>query len=123
MTQKRLQFGKAGEAAAVAFLKKCGYRIVKQNFRTAVGEIDIIAEHKRVVVFVEVKSRSTVEFGHPSEAVSPAKQRKLAQTAESFLARYPLKDRDMRFDVVSVSGNPSDPDSLRIEIIEDAFRV
>ncbi len=123
MTKERLQFGKAGEDAAVAFLKKKGYRIVRRNFRTAVGEIDIIAEHKKALVFIEVKTRSSAEFGHPAEAVSPAKQRKLAQTAESFLARYKVKNRDMRFDVAAVTGSPDNPGSWNVEIIEDAFRV
>ncbi|MCH8158067.1 MAG: YraN family protein, partial [Nitrospinae bacterium] len=72
MTEKRLAFGKAGEKAAVAFLKKQGYRILKKNFRTAVGEIDIIAEQGRTVVFIEVKTRSGDKFGHPFEAITSA---------------------------------------------------
>ena len=121
MTEKRQKFGKAGEEAAVAFLKKKGYRIVQKNFKTAVGEIDIIAENDKAVIFIEVKTRFGGQFGHPSLAVSPHKQKKLVQTEESFLVRYKIKDRDMRFDVLSVTGSPDAPDSWNIEPIENAF--
>ena len=123
MTEKRLAFGKAGEKAAVAFLKKQGYRILKKNFRTAVGEIDIIAEQGRTVVFIEVKTRSGDKFGHPFEAITSAKQKKISRTAESFLSRFKVKDRDLRFDVVAVTGSPEEPDALKVELLQDAFRL
>ena len=58
MTQKRLQLGKHGEEATVKYIKKQGYRILEKNFRTKTGEIDIIAEDKKVVAFIEVKTRT-----------------------------------------------------------------
>ncbi len=123
MTRKRLNFGQAGEEAAVAFLKKKGYRILETNFRSAVGELDIVAEQKQTVVFIEVKTRSSPEFGHPSQAVTPAKQRKLAQVAQSFLARYKIQDRDIRFDVVSISGDPDHPKGWSLDLLPDAFQL
>lgn len=123
MTKDRLDFGKRGEKAAASFLKKKGYRILKKNFRTALGEIDLIAEHKGVLVFIEVKSRTGKAFGNPSMAVTPAKQNKIAQTARSFLVKYNINGREIRFDVVSVLSVKEDPDSLRVEVLEDAFRV
>ena len=122
MTKARLDFGKKGEKAAESFLKKQGYRILKRNFCARVGEIDLIAEHRDVLVFIEVKSRADHSFGHPSMAVTPAKQKKIAQTAEVFLMKHPVKGRQIRFDVVSVLPDPDDPDSLRVEVLEDAFR-
>lgn len=123
MTRERLDFGEKGEKAAQSFLKKRGYRILKKNFRNAVGEIDLIAEHKNVLVFIEVKSRMGRSFGHPSMAVTPAKQNKIAQTARLFLAEHNVNDREIRFDVVSVTPGGEDSDSFRVEAIEDAFRV
>lgn len=123
MTKERLDFGKKGEKAAASFLKKQGYRILKKNFSTAIGEIDIIAEQRGVLVFIEVKSRVDQAFGHPSMAVTPAKQKKIAQTARSFLAKHNVKDREIRFDVVSVLPAQDDSGSLHVEVLEDAFRI
>lgn len=123
MTQARLQFGKKGEEAAAAFLRKKGYRILKTNFRSKAGEIDIVAEHKKTVVFVEVKSRSSEEFGSPLSALTPFKQKKLGRLAQGFLARYKASGRECRFDVVSISGEPDRPQSWKIELLQDAFRT
>ena len=76
MTKERLDFGKKGEKAAESFLKKKGYRILKKNYRTKVGEIDLIAEHNNVLVFIEVKSRTDAALEHPFMAVTPRKQKK-----------------------------------------------
>ena len=121
MTQKRLQFGREGESVAVAFLKKKGYRILEKNFRSKVGEIDIIAEQAGVIVFIEVKARSNHEFGHPFNAVTPAKQKKIVQTAQTFLAQKRIVDKPMRFDVVALTLDPSD--TWEIELLENAFQV
>lgn len=121
MTQKRLQFGRNGELAAIKFLKKKGYRILEKNFRSKVGEIDVIAEQAGVIVFIEVKARSDHEFGHPFEALTPAKQKKIIQTAQSFLARKRITDKPMRFDVVALTSDPAD--SWKIELLENAFQV
>jgi putative endonuclease len=123
MTKERLDFGKKGEKAAATFLKKQGYRILKRNYRNSIGEIDLIAEHKDVLVFIEVKSRADLSFGHPSMAVTPAKQKKIAQTAQVFLMKNPVNGRQIRFDVVSVLPGKEDPDALRVEVLQDAFRV
>lgn len=123
MTEKRLKFGKEGEAAAVKFLKKRGYRILEKNFRSQVGEIDIIAEHDKVVVFVEVKTRTNEEYGHPVTALTPTKQKKIARTAQSFLARHKIDNRETRFDVVAITGLPDNPKQWNVELFEDAFRM
>ncbi|PIQ97014.1 MAG: YraN family protein, partial [Nitrospinae bacterium CG11_big_fil_rev_8_21_14_0_20_56_8] len=79
MTRKNLDLGQEGERKAADFLRSKGYRILQRNFRCAAGEIDIIAEDRKTVVFVEVKTRSGEGVGHPSLAVTPAKQKKIAQ--------------------------------------------
>ena len=123
MTWKRLQFGKKGEKAAESYLKKQGYRILKKNYRTKVGEIDLIAEHKNVLVFIEVKSRTDAALEHPFMAVTPRKQKKIAQTASCFLVENKVGDREIRFDVVSILPDNKNPDALQVEILQDAFRV
>ena len=121
MTQKRLQFGREGESAAIAFLKKKGYRILEKNFRSKLGEIDVIAEQAGVVVFVEVKARSDHESGHPFDALTPTKQKKIIQTAQSFLVQKRIPDKPMRFDVVALTLDP--PDTWKIELLENAFQM
>ncbi len=123
MTQERLHFGKAGEKAAVKFLKQRGYRIIEKNYRNKAGEIDIIAEHDQVLVFVEVKSRADAELGEPLEAITPYKQRKIGQVARGFLTRHKIENRDCRFDVVGIKGDPTQPKTWEIELVEDAFRL
>ena len=123
MTFKRQKFGKQGEEAAVSFLKKKGYRILQKNFRCSLGEIDIIAEHHRAVVFVEVKSRTGEEFGHPVEAITAIKRNKISRVAQVFSSRHNLQNRDLRFDVVTVAGDPGSPETWEVEVIKDAFRM
>lgn len=123
MTEERLEFGKKGERAAVKFLKKKGYKILEKNYRSPLGEIDIVAEQNKVLVFVEVKTRTGQEFGHPFTAVHPGKQKKILQVARSFLAKHKIQDREIRFDVIAVSGAPDQPKSWDIELLQDAFRL
>ena len=123
MTQERLKFGREGESAALRFLKKKGYRILEKNFRSKVGEIDIIAEQDGVIVFVEVKARADHEFGHPLNALTPAKQKKIIQTAQSFLSRKRISDKPMRFDVVALTSDAESPDSWKIELLQNAFQA
>jgi len=123
VTQERLHFGKEGEKAAVKFLKKRGYRIIEKNYRNKAGEIDIIAEHGQVLMFVEVKSRAGAELGEPLEAITPHKQRKIGQVARGFMAQHKSENRDCRFDVVGIQGDPNQPKQWDIELIQDAFRL
>jgi putative endonuclease len=110
--------GKRGEDLAAASLEKAGYRILERNYRCRFGEIDIIAEEGRVLVFVEVKCRRTELFGDPLEAVGPRKQRKISKISLHYLAERHLEHRAARFDVVAVHLSPAD---CRIELIRNAF--
>ena len=121
--QSAASFGKEGEEAAAAFLKKKGYRILEMNFRTKTGEIDIVAEHKRTVAFIEVKTRSKLNYGQPETAVNEAKQRKLFRVAELFLAKHKITERPCRFDIVAISGDPKEPKNWEFRLTQDAFRL
>ena len=94
--------GYLGERAAERFLKRKGYKIVARGLRLRGGELDLVAVDGRTVVFVEVKTRRSEQFGRPAEAVSPAKQRYLTRAALFYLKRHGLLEYESRFDVVAV---------------------
>ena len=117
-TQK---FGKLGEDLAVLYLEKKGYQIKERNFRIRAGEVDIVAVDNDVLVFVEVKARSGVEFGSPAEAVTLKKQQQIAKAALFYINKFDLHNFDARFDVVSVIiKNTKTP---QIELIKNAFEL
>jgi putative endonuclease len=118
MPSKDQEFGKESESAAVKHLKKNGYRIIEQNYRTKLGEIDIIAKEKNTIVFVEVKSRKTLSYGNPKYALTPKKKRKISMAALYFLKVTKQSGSKARFDVVSISPGKNAPE---IEIIKNAF--
>lgn len=108
--------GIEGENIAVEYLKKRGYKILERNFMAKTGEIDIIAQDKNIVVFVEVKTRENTLFGQPIEAITPQKVRSIVRTAELYLLSCKRQNDICRFDVIEV---------LKGEVIhtKDAFRV
>lgn len=110
--------GVKGENLAVKFLKRKGYRIAERNYKTSVGEIDIIAEDRGTLVFVEVKTRTDDSFGLPFEAVNPRKREKLRKVALFYLKNRCKKEIPARFDVLSI--RTTDGEST-IEHIVDAF--
>jgi putative endonuclease len=96
------QTGDYGETLACEFLKKQGYKILERNFLIRGGEIDIVAEDKDDLVFVEVKTRYTHEFGPPAESVTPFKIRFLIRASEFYLLKHKKVDIAYRIDVVTV---------------------
>lgn len=102
MTVARQQLGKLGEDLAAGALVARGYAILDRRYRTRHGEIDIVADDRGTIVFVEVRSRTTGEFGRAAESLTPAKRRKVTAMAVDYLARRRLADRPCRFDVVTV---------------------
>ena len=118
MTQERLSLGRWGEEEAVRYLQRLGMKILERNFRTPVGEIDIIARKGRLLLFIEVKTRRSFAFGAPQEAVGPAKQRQIVRTAQWYLARGAGKGLQPRFDVVAVMPAAAGAEVLHIP---DAF--
>lgn len=118
--QHQQRMGRNGEELAVAYLRKLGYKIIKRNYRMPQAEIDIIAKHKGVIVFVEVKARQTQTFGHPKWAVTPAKQRKISMAALAYLKQNHTLNTRARFDVVTIQSLVDNP---QIEIIANAFEL
>lgn len=99
---KASETGKLGEMEAAAFLRKKGYDILNANYRTRLGEIDLIASDGRFLVFAEVKTRSIRSAILPREAVNDTKQRKIIRAAKQYLAAFPT-DLQPRFDVIEVT--------------------
>lgn len=104
---KRREFGNEAEQFVEGILKKKGYRILARQFRTKVGEIDLIAQDGDEIVFVEVKARKSIDFGFPEEAVTKAKIKKIYRTGMIFLSQFPHQP-DYRIDVASVLVNAGD---------------
>lgn len=115
----RHRFGHTSEVMAEQFLLAKGYRILGRNVRTQLGELDIVAEDKGVLVFIEVKGRASEAFGGALLAVNRRKQAKLVKLASQYLAQRHLSDRPCRFDVMLVQGFPSA--GGRIEHLQNAF--
>jgi putative endonuclease len=115
-----LALGKRGEDQAVGFLTAHGYKILVRNYKTKLGEIDIIAQDADTICFIEVKTRTSSKFGSPREAISGFKRRRLAKAALIFLKEKKFLDRMTRFDVVSISGK----DNLsKVDLLKGAFEV
>jgi putative endonuclease len=119
MTLARQHLGESGEEIACRELGTRGYAILARRYRTRHGEIDIVARDGETIVFVEVKLKTTGEFGAAAESVTPWKQRRVAAMAVDYLARNRISDRPCRFDVVAIDhierGEP------RITVIPSAF--
>ncbi len=97
-----VQAGRVGEAAAIEFLHKKGYKVLSKNFRSRFGEIDIVAQFKNVLVFVEVKTRWSKKFGYPEEAVTPSKVRSIIKTGDYFKLLNLGTPGLMRVDVIAI---------------------
>lgn len=119
MTEKRLSLGKEGEAFAARILKKKGYKIRETNYRSPLGEVDIIAMDGKTLVFIEVKTRRNNLFGIPAEAVNSRKQIQIAKTAQYYLASKKLNNQPARIDVVSILAKEGR--EMEAEIITNAF--
>jgi len=116
----RQLFGRDGERLAERYLQQKGYKLVERNYRCRGGEVDLILLDRKVIVFVEVKTRSDHEFGSPLEAVEARKQKKMIQAAQFFLNQKGLHNREARFDVIGISWVGQQP---AVEHIENAFDV
>lgn len=119
MTYARQLLGRQGESMACAELERLGYTIVERRFRTRFGEIDVVANDRGTVVFVEVKAKTDAEFGSPAEAVTKQKQRRLVSMAEQYVAFHHLDNTPCRFDVVGIDLSMA---PATVTVYKDAFR-
>ena len=111
------QLGKKGEQLAVDFLLKNGYDIVERNYRFDKAEVDIIAQKEDILAIVEVKTRSTVDFGNPQDFVKPKQIKNLVKAVDEYVTVNDL-DVEVRFDIIAIvkEGN-----GFSIEHLENAF--
>ena len=114
MTSTRRALGSSGEDAAAAWYEANGYQVVARNWRCRLGELDLVARRGRTVVFCEVKTRSSLAFGAPVEAVTRTKQVRLRALAARWLEESPTPAAEIRFDVVSVLAG-------KLEVLQGAF--
>ncbi len=117
--------GNYGETLACEYLKKQGYSILERNYRIRGGEIDIVAKEGSTLVFVEVKTRWSYEYGLPVESVTPWKIRSLLKTARFYVQKINWGDKEYRLDFVGVdfacpdSGGVNSKDNPKIELIKN----
>ena len=117
--------GRFGESIACEYLKKQKFKVLEQNYYASHNEIDIIAENKQYIIFVEVKTRSCtnnldLNFGSPASAVTYSKQKRTLVAAQAYLLEHPSK-KIPRLDVIEIYLNKTDKSVLKINHIEDAF--
>jgi len=110
------EIGTEGEDMAVKALKRKGYKIIEKNFRSRFGEIDIVAEERGCLVFIEVKRRSSTAFGGSFGAIDGKKKAHIIRSAQYYLKSHNCLDRKARFDVVGIDGD-------ELKIIRHAFIV
>lgn len=120
MNNKRITLGRAGEDTALDFLQKSGFKILERNYKCRYGEIDIIAEHKSIIAFIEVKTRKNISFGVPQMAVDFRKQRQISKAAMQYIKVKKVVNTPLRFDVVAITLADN---TTKIEHIKDAFEI
>ncbi|MCH8904193.1 MAG: YraN family protein [Bacteroidetes bacterium] len=101
MKRNNIELGKIGERIATEYLRKKGYVILERNWRVVHLEVDIIAKYRDIVVFVEVKTRTTDKYGDPEEAVDEIKEIHLGDAAEAYIELNEIKE-EIRFDIISI---------------------
>ena len=119
MTLARIKSGKIGEKLAVSYLQGKGYKIIERNYRTKLGEIDIIADCKGCTCFVEVRAKNSPAFGLPEETILKKKQLQISKAALAYIKQFKLEDKSCRFDVVCIEGVESLMPQVRL--IKNAF--
>lgn len=114
MTAARQALGASGEAMAAAWYEANGYLVLDRNWRCREGELDLVVRKQRTIVFCEVKTRTSLAFGAPQEAVTRVKRDKIRQLAAKWLETTPVRPRQIRFDVAAILDG-------ELSLIEGAF--
>ena len=116
MTTQKQTFGRWGEETAAAYLQANGYALLERNFHTAHGEIDIVASKAAVLIFVEVKTRSSHSFAYPEDSVTKNKQAHLLSAAQEYLQAHPESSESWQFDVIAIERRPgASPEIVHFE--------
>lgn len=119
-TDPRQVRGLLGERAAARWLRRRGWELLAHRFRVGRHDLDLVVRRDRTVAFIEVKTRSTSEFGSPVEAIGWRKKLVVSQLAEAWRQRHGRPGEEYRFDVASVRWSPGQPP--QVEMVEDAWR-
>ena len=115
----RLSLGERGETAACRFLEAQGYKILEKNYKCKLGEIDVITRRQGRLAFVEIKTRTSTQFGTPQEAVNLQKQEKIFKVAQWYLKEKKILKSPIAFDVVAILWKEGQTPEMRL--IADAF--
>ena len=120
-----VSIGHKGEETAVKILIKQGYIIIERNYRTKMGEIDIIARDGEYTCFVEVRLRKNNNYGTPADTIDERKRHRIINTAKYYAQKKRIYDTPMRFDVVVINADTFGEklSNIRAEVIKDAFRL
>ena len=102
MSKRNISLGRWGETIAHDYLVDHGYKVIERNFRTEYGEIDLIAEQDGVIVFVEVKTRTGNQYGHPEGAITPEKTLHMVESAQAYVQKNPDLPGEWRLDVIAI---------------------
>jgi len=111
------ELGKKGEQLAVDFLLNKGYDVVERNYRFEKAEVDIIAQKNDILAIVEVKTRSTADFGNPQDFVKPKQIKNLVKAVDEYVTVNAL-DVEVRFDIIAIT---KEDKQFKIEHLKDAF--
>ena len=122
MLDSRKKLGEKGEKLAAKFLKRKGYKIIQLNYRCKLGEIDIIAQQDRTLIFAEVRTKQTEKFGPPQYSVSAAKRKQISKAALCYIKEKRLTEQSCRFDVIAITFSKESRRPM-IEHIENAFEL
>lgn len=112
---KRKATGQQGEVLAAVYLSQKGYRVLERNWRCTTGELDIVAEDKATLVFVEVRTRRGQRFGRAEESITPTKQIRLIELAQAYLQEKSPAHTSWRIDVIAVQLGPGAPQINHLE--------
>ena len=116
MSDQRQRIGRWGEEHAARYLQERGYVILERNLRTPHGEIDILSRKDDLLVFVEVKTRSSTTFSYPEQAVTPRKQMHMLAAAEAYFEGHPDSSDTWQFDVIAIERKPGEePEIVHFE--------
>ena len=115
----RRQTGDLGEKIACNFLRNNGYQILENNYRCKDGEIDVVCRHRDTLVFVEVRTKKSINFGTPEESITPTKMQHLQAAAIHYEQNHDGLPQAWRIDVVAIQLNPNGK-CCRVELIENA---
>jgi putative endonuclease len=122
MSMNRRDIGKLGEKLAQKFLKKRGYHIYETNFRCQAGEIDIVARRRDYLVFIEVRTKSNLDFGSPEESITESKKKRLISSSLHYINTHHGLPTSWRIDVVAIEIDDKGK-TKRIELIENAITL